>query len=54
MAIKDLLDRFRKGLSKTAKLFDFTSWFGRKVDQSILDSLEANGRFERQTGGHNG
>ena len=41
MAIKDLLDRFRKGLSKTAQLFDIRSWFGRKVDQSFLDDLEA-------------
>ena len=41
MAIKSLLERFRKGLSKTAKLFNFTTWFGRKVDQSFLDDLEA-------------
>ncbi|MBV8265020.1 MAG: signal recognition particle-docking protein FtsY [Planctomycetaceae bacterium] len=41
MAIKDLLDRFRKGLTKTAQLFDIRSWFGRKVDQSFLDDLEA-------------
>ncbi len=41
MAIKDLLDRFRKGLSKTAQLFNIRSWFGRKVDQSFLDDLEA-------------
>jgi fused signal recognition particle receptor len=41
MAIKDLLDRFRKGLAKTAQLFDIRSWFGRKVDQSFLDDLEA-------------
>jgi fused signal recognition particle receptor len=36
-----LLDRFRKGLSKTAQLFNIRSWFGRKVDQSFLDDLEA-------------
>ena len=41
MAIKDLLERFRKGLKKTAQLFNFTAWFGRKVDQSFLDDLEA-------------
>lgn len=41
MAIKGLLDRLRKGLSKTRQLFNFRSWFGRKVDQSFLDDLEA-------------
>jgi fused signal recognition particle receptor len=41
MALRDLLDKFRKGLAKTAKLLDFRSWFGRKVDQSVLDELEA-------------
>ncbi len=41
MAIKGLLERFRKGLSKTAQLFNVRSWFGRKVDQSFLDELEA-------------
>ena len=41
MAFKDLLDRFKKGLAKTARLFDVRSWFGRKVDQDFLDELEA-------------
>jgi fused signal recognition particle receptor len=41
MAIKTLLEKFRKGLSKTAALFNVRSWFGRKVDQSFLDDLEA-------------
>jgi fused signal recognition particle receptor len=41
MALKSLLERFRKGLSKTAQLFNIKSWFGRKVDQSFLDDLEA-------------
>ena len=41
MAFKDLLDRFRKGLAKTARLFDVRSWFGRKVDQAFLEELEA-------------
>ena len=41
MAIKSLFDRFRKGLSKTAALLNFRTWFGRKVDQSFLDDLEA-------------
>ena len=41
MALKTLLDRFRKGLAKTAALFNVSSWFGRKVDQSFLDDLES-------------
>lgn len=41
MAFKDLIDRFKKGLARTAQLLDFRSWFGRKVDQSFLDQLEA-------------
>jgi fused signal recognition particle receptor len=41
MALKDLLDRFKKGLSRTARLFDVRSWLGRKVDQDFLDKLEA-------------
>ncbi|CAN5699885.1 signal recognition particle-docking protein FtsY [soil metagenome] len=41
MAFKDLLARFKKGLAKTAQLFDVRSWFGRKVDQDFLDDLEA-------------
>jgi fused signal recognition particle receptor len=41
MAIKGLLERFKKGLAKTAQLFNVRSWFGRKVDQSFLDELEA-------------
>ncbi len=41
MAFKDLLDRFKKGLSRTARLFDVRAWLGRKVDQDFLDRLEA-------------
>ena len=41
MAFKSLLDRFKKGLSRTAQLFNVRSWLGRKVDQSFLDELEA-------------
>src|SRR3954453_10916411 len=41
MAIKNLLERFKKGLAKTRQLFNIRSWFGRKVDQSFLDDLEA-------------
>jgi fused signal recognition particle receptor len=41
MAIKGLLERFKKGLSKKRQLFNIRSWFGRKVDQSFLDDLEA-------------
>ena len=40
MAISGLLERFKKGLAKTAQLFNVRSWFGRKVDQSFLDDLE--------------
>jgi fused signal recognition particle receptor len=40
MAIKDLFQKFKKGLAKTAQLFNVRSWFGRKVDQSFLDELE--------------
>src|SRR5690348_13621514 len=41
MALQSLLERFRKGLSKTAALFNVRSWFGRKVDQAFLDDLES-------------
>jgi fused signal recognition particle receptor len=41
MALKDLFERFKKGLAKTAQLFNVRSWFGRKVDQSFLDELES-------------
>jgi fused signal recognition particle receptor len=41
MALTGLLDRFKKGLSKTAQLFNVRSWFGEKVDQSFLDKLES-------------
>jgi fused signal recognition particle receptor len=40
MAISGLFERFKKGLAKTAQLFNFRSWFGRKVDQAFLDDLE--------------
>src|SRR5262245_38691498 len=40
MAFKDILARFKKGLAKTAQLFNVRSWFGRKVDQDFLDELE--------------
>ncbi len=42
MALTDILSRFKKGLAKTARLFDVRSWFGKKVDQSFLDHLEAS------------
>jgi fused signal recognition particle receptor len=41
MAISGLLERFKKGLAKTAQLFNVRSWFERKVDQSFLDDLES-------------
>lgn len=41
MAISGLLERFKKGLARTAKLFDVRSWFGSKVDQEFLERLES-------------
>jgi fused signal recognition particle receptor len=41
MAISGLLERFKKGLARTARLFNVRSWFGRKVDQAFLDELES-------------
>jgi fused signal recognition particle receptor len=41
MALKQILERLRKGLARTAKLFDFRSWFRRKVDQDFLNELES-------------
>ena len=41
MAISGLLERFKKGLARTAKLFNVRSWFGRKVDKAFLDELES-------------
>jgi fused signal recognition particle receptor len=41
MAFSGLLERFKKGLAKTAQLFNFRTWFQRKVDQSFLDDLES-------------
>lgn len=34
-------ERLKASLARTARLFDFRSWFGRKVDQNLLDDLEA-------------
>ena len=42
MAIKSLFDRLKTGLRKTARVFNVRSWFGRTVDQSFLDELEAS------------
>ncbi len=42
MAFKDILSRFKKGLARTARLFDVRSWFGKKVDQEFLDKLESS------------
>jgi fused signal recognition particle receptor len=41
MPIASLLERLKKGLAKTARLFNVRSWFGRRVDQSFLDDLES-------------
>jgi fused signal recognition particle receptor len=41
MAISGLLERLKKGLAKTAQLFNVRSWLGRKVDQAFLDDLES-------------
>ena len=35
MAIKGLLERFKKGLARTAQLFNIRAWFGRKVDRVV-------------------
>jgi fused signal recognition particle receptor len=40
MAIARLIERFKKGLAKTAQLFNIRTWFGRKVDQAFLNDLE--------------
>lgn len=40
MAISGWLERLKQGLAKTAQLFNFRSWFGRKVDQAFLEDLE--------------
>lgn len=34
-------ERLKSSLARTARLFDFRSWFGRKVDQNLLDDLES-------------
>jgi fused signal recognition particle receptor len=41
MAFQDLFAKFKKGLARTARLFDVRTWFGRKVDQDFLDDLES-------------
>lgn len=41
MSIKTFFDKLKRGLAKTARLIDVRSWFGRKVDASFLDDLEA-------------
>lgn len=41
MPIASLLERLKKGLARTAQLFNFRSWFGRRVDQAFLDDLES-------------
>jgi fused signal recognition particle receptor len=41
MAISGMLERLRKGLAKTARLFDMRLWFGRKVDHAFLSDLES-------------
>ena len=40
MATSSWLERLKKGLAKTAQLFNFRSWLGRKVDESFLNDLE--------------
>lgn len=34
-------ERLKSGLARTSRLFDVRHWFGRKVDQNLLDELEA-------------
>ena len=41
MALRDLFEKFKKGLARTARLFNVRSWFGRKVDPSFLEELES-------------
>lgn len=41
MAFREILAKFRKGLAKTAQLFNVRSWFGRKVNQEFLNDLES-------------
>jgi fused signal recognition particle receptor len=41
MALRDLFEKLKKGLAKTARLFNIRSWFGKPVNQSFLDDLEA-------------
>jgi fused signal recognition particle receptor len=41
MSIKTFFDKLKRGLAKTARLIDVRSWFGRKVDASFLEDLEA-------------
>ncbi len=41
MGFKSLLEKFKTGLARTRQLFNFRSWFGRKVDQDFIDDLEA-------------
>jgi fused signal recognition particle receptor len=41
MALRDLFEKLKKGLAKTARLFNIRAWFGKPVNQSFLDDLEA-------------
>jgi fused signal recognition particle receptor len=41
MATSTWLERLKKGLAKTAQLFNMRSWLGRKVDQTFLEELES-------------
>jgi fused signal recognition particle receptor len=41
MATSIWLERLKRGLAKTAQLFNIRSWLGRKVDQSFLEDLES-------------
>jgi fused signal recognition particle receptor len=53
MAIKNLLERFKNGLRKTAQLFNVKSWFGRKVDQSFRIIDRVRDAFGDQTADEN-
>jgi len=41
MALRSLFERLRKGLAKTAQLFNVRSWLNRKVDKAFLEELES-------------
>ena len=41
MALRDIFEKFKKGLARTRQLFNVRAWFGRKVDADFLQDLES-------------